>query len=142
MRPESIGKFVTKLIILSFGLLFLIAPAYKLYTYCVFRYDAVSVDGIIIDSSSGRDLGGRPFVEYKDLRGNAHERKSKAKTHWFFTPEVGEKVQVFYNKRDPNEAIVDSSFHYIILPLFFIAVGSTFLFCLFSDILNNRKHST
>ena len=142
MSSTLIGNLIIKLIILFLGLLFLLPPAYKLYKYCAFRYHAVSVDGIIIDPLRGRDLGARPFVEYKDLMGNSYERKSKAKTHWFFAPKVGEKIKVFYNKSDPNVAIIDSEFYYIILPLFFIAAGACFLLCLLRDILNKRRHST
>ena len=69
-------------------------------------------------------MGGRPFVEYKDMQGTSYERKSKAKTHWFFAPKVGEKIRVFYDKRDPNIAIVDNTFYYIVLPLCFIIAGS------------------
>ena len=140
MIRTSIGNLATKLLILSLGLLFLLPPAYKLYTYCAFRCRAISIDGIIIHSSRGRDLGSRPFVEYKDLLGNLHERKSKAKTHWFFAPKVGEKIKVLYDKRNPDVAIVDSTFYYIFLPLFFIAIGACFLFCLFRDSLSERRH--
>jgi hypothetical protein len=97
------------------------------------------VNGVIIDSSRGRGIGGRPFVEYKDLLGNSYERKSKAKTHWFFSPKVGEKIKVFYKKRNPNVAIVDSAFYYIFLPILFIVFGGCFIFCLFRDILSERR---
>ena len=141
MLPASIGNIVTKLIILSLGLLFLLPSASKLFTYCAFRYHAISVDGIIIASSRGRDLGSRPFVGYKDLLGNLYERKSKAKTHWFFAPKVGEKVKVLYDKHDPNVAIVDSAFYYIFLPLCFIVIGACFIFCLFRDSMSERRYS-
>lgn len=136
MIPVSFGNFVIKLIMLSLGLLFLLPPAYKLYTYCAFRSHAISVDGIIIDSSRGRDMGGRPFVEYKDAQGKSYERKSKAKTHWFFAPRVGEKIKVFYDKQDPNIAIVNDTFHYIILPLGFIITGICFIFYVLRDSLS------
>jgi hypothetical protein len=141
MLPTSIGTITAKLIILSLGLLFLLPSAYKLYTYCTFRYRAISVDGIITDALRGRDLGGRPFVAYEDLLGNSYERKSKAKTHWFFAPKTGEKIRVFYDKRDPAVAIVDSTIHYIIIPLFFIATGACFLFCFLRDSLSERKQT-
>lgn len=80
-------------------------------------------------------MGGRPFVEYKDLQGKSYERKSKAKTHWFVSPRVGEKIKVFYDKRDPNIAIVNDTFHYIILPLGFIITGICFIFYVFRDSL-------
>ncbi len=142
MIPTSAGNIATKLIILSLGLLFLLPSAYKLYTYCTFRYHAISADGIITDASRGRDLGGRPFVTYQDLLGNSYERKSKAKTHWFFAPKVGEKIKVLYDKRNPAVAIVDSTIHYIVLPLIFIATGACLLYCLLRDSLSERRHST
>jgi Protein of unknown function (DUF3592) len=140
MLPAFIGKLATRLLILFFGLLFLLPPAYKLYKYCAFRYHAVSVDGIITGPSGGRDLGGRPFVEYKDSLGHSYERKSRAKTNWFFRPKVGNKIKIFYNKRDPHVAIVDSEFYYIVLPLCLMAIGACFLFCLFRDILAPMLH--
>ena len=136
------GKLATKAMILSLGLLFLLPSGYKLYTYCAFRYHAVSVNGVITDASRGRDLGSRPFVEYKDLQGNAYERKSRAKTHWFFAPRVGEQIKVYYDKSNPAVAIVDSTFYYIVLPLCFIAIGAGFIFCLLRDSLSERRSST
>lgn len=133
MLPTSIGNLFTRLIVLSLGLLFLLSSGYKLCTYCAFRYHAISVDGIIVDPSRGRDIGGRPFVEYKDSLGNLYGRKSRAKTHWFFAPKIGEKVKVHYDKSDPNVAIVDSTLHYIFFPLIFIAMGAGLLFCLIRD---------
>jgi len=126
--PKSFGNLFTKLLFLALGFLFLIPSAYKLYTYGVFRYHAIFVDGIIVDASRGRDLGGRPFVKYRDLLGKSYESKSKVKTHWFFAPQVGEKIKVFYDNRDPNQAIIDSTFHYVLLPLGFISAGVVFLF--------------
>ena len=78
-------------------------------------------------------MGGRPFVEYKDMQGTSYERKSKAKTHWFFAPKVGEKIKVFYDERDPTEAIVDNTFHYILLPLFLIISGISCIFFVVKD---------
>ena len=120
---------------LSLGLLFLLPPAYKLYNYCVFRAHAISVDGIITDALRGGDMGGRPFVEYKDLQGKSYERKSKAKTHWFFAPKVGEKITVFYDESDPTKAIVDNTFHYIVLPLCFILAGTCCILVVVRDSL-------
>ena len=142
MITLSKENFVTRLIILCLGLLFLLPSAYKLFTYCVFRYHAIAVDGVISHSSRGRDLGSRPFVEYRDRQGNSYERKSKAKTHWFYAPQVGEKLTVYYDERDPTIAIVDSKFHYIIMPLFFIAAGVSFLFYAFRDGLREIRNST
>ena len=140
MLPAFIGKVATRLLILFLGLLFLLPPAYKLYSYCAFRYHAVSVEGNIIGPTGGRGLGGRPFVEYKDSLGHSYERKSKAKINWLFRPKVGKKIKVFYDKRDPQVAIVDSQFYYFVLPLCFIAIGACFLVCLFRDILTPMLH--
>lgn len=127
MKRPSKENLATRLIMLSMGVLFLLPSACKLYSYCVFRYHAIAVDGVISHASRGRDLGSRPFVEYRDLQGNTYERKSKAKTHWLYAPQVGEPLKVYYDQRDPETAIVDSKFHYIVMPLFFIAIGACFL---------------
>lgn len=139
MLPAFYRNLSTRAIILSLGLLFLLPPAYKICAYVAFRSHAISVNGTIIDSSRGRDMGGRPIVAYKDLQGNLYERKSKAKTHWFFERSVGETIKVFYDKGDPHKSIVDSNFHYIYLPVGFIAAGIYILFSLFRDHLSKKK---
>ena len=128
MQTSAIGNIFTKILMLVVGLLFLLPPAYKLATYAAFRFHAITVEGTIADGSRGRDLGGRPFVEYTDQQRNAYEIKSKAKTHWFFAPKVGEKVKVFYDGRDPRKAIVNINIHYTFIPICFIATGLGFLF--------------
>ena len=67
------GNHFTKLLVFSMGSLFLIPATYKLGTYTLFRHYAIAVDGIITASSRGRDNGGRPFVEYRDLQGKSYE---------------------------------------------------------------------
>jgi hypothetical protein len=63
MLPASIGNIVTKLFMLSLGLILFIPSAYKLYDYFAFRYQAMTVYGMVIDPSKGKDLGGRPVIQ-------------------------------------------------------------------------------
>lgn len=128
LRRSSIGNFFTRLCVLALGLLFLLPSAYKLFTYGAFRTNAIAVDGMIIDASSGRDLGSRPWVEFQDVEGIRHTIKSRVKTHWLFAAKRGEKIRVFYDRDHPDGAIVDSLFHYIVLPVILIAWGACFLF--------------
>lgn len=79
----------------------------------------------------GLELGSRPFVEYADLQGNVHTIKNKAKTHWVYAPEKGEKIGVFYLEKDPKTAMVDSLFHYVILSLGFMALGGAIVILVF-----------
>ena len=123
----SLGDLFTRLLFCALGLLLLLPAAYKLGTYLQFRTRALAVDGVILESSQGRDMGARPLVEYEDRQGRLYERKSRAKTHWFFAPRAGEKVKVFYDPQDPSEAIVDSAFHYVLLPLGLIWAGAACL---------------
>ena len=141
MLPKAIGNVVTKGFMLFLGLLFLLPPAFKFYAYCGFRFQAVSVDGVVTEGSRGRGLGGRPFVKYEDQQGNTYEIKSEAKTHWLVAPRIGEKLRVFYDQRDPRKAIVNSNFYYIILPLCLIATGLAFLYGVLRDSLakENRQ---
>ena len=78
-------------------------------------------------------MGSRPFVEYKDLSGKAYYIKSKAKTHWLYAPVKGEKIRVFYQKKDPGTAMVDSLFYYVFLPLGFMAVGAAVVVLVFKQ---------
>ena len=121
------GSLATRLICVVLGMLFLLPAAVTLYTYCEMRYHAIAVDGVIVDASRGRDMGGRPWVQYTDRQGQTHQKRSRAKTHWLFAPRVGERTTVFYDSREPDSAIVDSPFHYLVLPLVFIAAGVSFL---------------
>ena len=70
-------------------------------------------------------------MEYKDTRGNIYEIRSEAKTHWFFAPKKGEEIRVMFLQHDPQKAVVDSTFHYILLPLLFCMVGTAVVFSVF-----------
>ena len=145
MKSHLFGEILVKLFALSLGLIFLLPSAYKFYSYCKFRYHSIAVYGNVEKSMHGRDIGGRPFVEYKDSRGNVYDVRSKAKTNWFFAPKKGDELKVLYLKHDPKVAIVDSLFYYIVLPLIFCAVGATVLFHVFKntwrEYLEYRCHS-
>jgi hypothetical protein len=123
MDATSRGNVITQLVVLSLGLLFFIPSAYNIYSYCLFRTQAITVQGVIEDPLQGKDWGGRPFIEYRDLQGNTHGFKTRAKTHWFRTPEKGETLTVYFSEDDPQNAMTDSPFHYVILPLFFGVMG-------------------
>lgn len=123
MNSQSIGDLAAKSLALVVGLMLLLPSGYKLYSYCIFRYQSVAVTGTVENPMRGRDLGSRPLIVYKDLQGNVHEFKTRAKTHWFFAPQKGEPITVFVDERDPQIAMVDSRFHYLFLPLFFFLTG-------------------
>jgi hypothetical protein len=108
---------------LVIGLSLLIPFGYRLYTYSVFNYRSVAVDGIVVKSLRGRDLGGRAIIEYRDLDGNAHEIASKYKIHWLSAPKKRERVAVRFLPDEPDNAIVESLFHYVVVPLFCVAIG-------------------
>ncbi len=116
-------SFAMRVLAVSVGLVLLIPAGYKLLTYCSFRFLGNHTEGIVIHSSSGRDMGGRPFLQYEDGGGSLHEFKSRAKTHWFKRPVLGEKIEVFIDKNDPGTAIVNNLFYYVYLPLLLIVVG-------------------
>jgi hypothetical protein len=118
------GNLVTMLFMALLGFLFLVPATYKLYNYCRFRTHSVAVYGIIDKASRGRDWGARPLVQYEDFQGNVYEIKSKAKTHWFIAPKKGERIKVLFLAQNPENAIVDSLFHYIVFPVLLMAVGA------------------
>jgi hypothetical protein len=128
MKTNFFGNLFLKLFTLALGLVLLFPCAYRIYTYCAFRYHAVAVNGHVEKSMQGHDIGGRPLVEYKDTQGNVLEVRSKAKTNWFFAPKKGDEIRVLFLKRDPQVAIVDSVFYYILLPLTFCVIGAAALF--------------
>jgi hypothetical protein len=133
MNSQLIGNLITKSFILTMGFILLVPSAYKVYRYCIFRSQSVVVNGIIEKPLWGGGLGGRPLIEYKDLQGKSHYFKSKAKTHWFYAPQKGEEIKVFYLEHDPEMAIVDSMFYHLFLPLFFVVIGTSAVVCVFRD---------
>jgi hypothetical protein len=128
MKSDLFGNLMVKLLVLSLGLFLFLSFAYKFYSYAIFRYHSVAVYGKVEKAMWGGDIGGRPFIDYKDTLGKIHSFRSKAKTNWFFAPKKGDKVKVFFLKNDPQQAIVDSVFYYILLPLVFCVLGAAILF--------------
>ena len=122
-------NLVPKLLMLMFGLILFVSSTYLLFTYFSFKRQAVEVSGTIEKPLWGGDLGGRPFIEYRDASGQMHGFKAKAKTHWFFAPQKGESIRVFYLEQTPGVAIVDDKIHYVVMPLFFAAIGG--LICVY-----------
>jgi|GEM_PF-2499325 len=123
MNIQNVGETFTKVFLFVLGLIMVVPALGKLYTYCSYRYLGNTTYGIVDHPSSARDLGGRPLIQYTDGAGTVHEFKSRAKTHWFYTPIKGEKIKIFIHKTDARKAIVDNLFHYLILPLIFLAAG-------------------
>lgn len=133
MKPDFFGNLFVKLIVLSLGCILLLPSAYKFYSYVIFRSHAVSVYGNVEKAMGSGITGGRPFIGYKDTQGKAHSFKSKAKTNWFFTPKKGDKIKVLFLENDPQKAIVDSLFYYILLPISFCLIGIMFILYVFQE---------
>lgn len=131
------GSLFLRGFIFLLGLIVLMAAVNKLYTYCNYRFRGVMVYGVIEHPSSGRDIGGRPLIQYKDASGSMHEFKSKAKTHWFYKPQKGEKIKIFFYENEPQRAIVDNFFYYVFLPLIFFVVGT---YCCLKSIHGYPNH--
>lgn len=123
MKSSIIGTGFMRIFILLLGLMMLLSALNKLYIYCSYRYLGHMTYGIVDHPSSGRDIGGRPLIQYKDLTGRVHEFKSRAKTHMFYTPQKGEKIKIFIHQSDPQKVIVDNLFYYVFLPLIFLVAG-------------------
>ena len=123
-RQDSItGEVLTRILILVLGLIMFIPAAHQLYRYCQLQFFGIHTTGTVTHSSSGRDWGGRPLIQYVDQDGSLHEFKSKAKTHWFTRPVKGEKIEVLFDRTDSSEVIVNNIFYYVIVSLAFIAAG-------------------
>ena len=142
MNATRVGNIVTKLFMVSLGFLFLVPSTYKFYNYCRFRTQSVAVYGVVDKASRGRDWGARPLVQYEDFQGNVYEIKSKAKTHWFVAPKEGEPIRVLFLVQNPEDAIVDSLFHYIVFPVLLIAVGAATVVCAIRNGWQEFRHSS
>jgi hypothetical protein len=123
-QHESIaGEVFTRLMMVFIGLLMLVPSAHKLHVYCSLRFFGTHADGTVVHSSSGRALGGRPLLQYRDEQGTIYEFKSRAKTHWFKRPVVGETIEIFFDKEAPNKAIVNNFTYNVFFPLLFGVAG-------------------
>ena len=118
------GNLATNAFMLVLGLLLFIPAAQRMWVYASFYTNAVSVMGSVDKPSSGAGFGGRPLISYQDLSGAVHVFKSRVKTHFFMAPRKNEQVRVLFLESDPDQAMVDSSFHYILLPLGFLLIGA------------------
>jgi len=129
---ESVaGEVFTRLLMAAVGLMMLVPAINKLHIYSSLILFGNHADGIVVYSSSGRDWGGRPLLQYRDEQNIIHEFKSRAKTHWFKKPIKGEIVEIFFDKKTPDKAIVNNFYYYVFLPLLFAAVGC---YCCFKSI--------
>jgi hypothetical protein len=133
VNSTFIGDLFTHLFMLVIGILFII-PTYKLYSYCIFRYQAVSVYGEVTRPAVGKYLGARPLITYKDAHGVSHEIKSEINYYWFLAPKKGDRLKLFYRKDDPETAMCDSLLHYIFLPLVFFSIGAFIILRLINTI--------
>lgn len=122
-HDSVLGGIAVNLFVLCLGLIVLIPAANTFFTYLSYRSAGTFTHGTIIHASASRDLGGRPLIQYHDDLGGLHEFKSKAKTHWFKRPKVGEKIGVFFSGENGDNAIVNNYFHYVFLPLLFVLAG-------------------
>lgn len=133
MGSSLIGNLLVKIVTLLLGLILFLPSSYKLYTYCIFRYSSTAVYGTIEKPMQSRDIGNRPFIVFKDTQGKEHEFRSKAKTNWFFANKKGDEIKVLFLKNDPQQAIVDSVFYYIVLPISFCCMGGLLVFYVFKE---------
>lgn len=127
-RPGLLKNLFPPLLMLFLGSILLVPSAYQLYTYEQFLCNAVPGTGVVDKPMSGSDLGGRPFVQFRDLQGQVFGFKTKAKTHWFFAPQKGEKINILFLPEKPETVIVDNKFHYLVLPLVFFLIGGAVCF--------------
>lgn len=130
------GKLFIQSFIFIIGFMVLAAGASNLYKYFNYRFWGETTYGFVDHPSSGRGLGGRPLIHYKDSSGAKHEFKSVAKTHWFHRPKTGEKIKIYIKKSEPQRAIVDSLFFYLFFPTLCVIVGS---YCCIYAILFHKE---
>ena len=125
------GRFFLKGMVFLFGVLLIIPPGCKLFNYLRIKNQGHETVGYVTRPGTGNYIGAKPFVGFQDRAGNHHEVRSKVNYHFFFAPKTDDRFNVYYYEADPEEALVDSPFHYFYLPLFFMAVGGYLLFCAF-----------
>ena len=124
MKP-LLGQLTPQVLVLVLGLMVCLPSAYRIYHYLKFRHSAVAVYGVVDKPcAGGSGFGATPLVEFQDREGRRHVIKSQVKTHFFVAARKGEPIKVLFSAQAPETALVDSLFHYIMLPLIFAVIGA------------------
>ncbi|MBU1718123.1 MAG: DUF3592 domain-containing protein [Bacteroidetes bacterium] len=109
--------------LIAFGLLFIIIGIVMLVNNQSFRSNAIIVEGTVVEmriKTSDRGSGMEaPVIDYKAADGSEHTYLS---TSFSYPPqyEVGEKVKVYCNPNNPDDATIGSG---SVFPIIFVIVG-------------------
>lgn len=128
---ERTGGWVITLFVVFLGMIFLFPAGVKVTRYVFLCTHSTAVTGTVTRAGMGNYMGAKPYVTFTDHHGRVHEIKSRVNYHWFFSPAVGSKMRVRYPSNQPENAIVDSYLHYLIIPMVFVLIGVYILYCLF-----------
>ncbi len=79
-------------------------------------------------SGRGRLLGCKPFIAFHDENNQKVVMRSNINYFVFFCPQKGDKLSLTYRKKGPEITMVSSGLHNFFMPVFFIAIGSFFLY--------------
>lgn len=130
---DFIGYILTRVVVFLLGSIFLFPSIYKVVSYGITRYESYAVYGQVIRRGCGAYMGCKPYVTYKDRSGNSHEIKSRVNFYWYFAPKRGDRLKVLILEKDPGAAIVDSTLHYVAIPLAFSLIGAFLVISAFSE---------
>lgn len=124
------------------GVILLFPATVKVTRYGILCMHSTAVTGTVTRAGMGAYMGAKPYVAFTDRHGMVHEIKSRVNYHWFFAPTVGSAMRVRYPSNQPESAIVDSYFHYLVIPMLFILMGGTILYCLFFRTRKTERQAT
>lgn len=125
INSETIGNLFTNLFLCLIGFVIAVPTAYKAYDSICFERQSSAVEGVVTDAGCSSFFGCKPFIKYVDANDQVHEFRSKVNFYFFASPKKGDKIRVYFLKKDYRTARIGSIFYNIIQPLCFCLIGSS-----------------
>lgn len=139
MRRDRDAALFLKGFVLLLGLVIIIPTLSKFLHYATVRLHCTHVYGSVTRTGHGQYLGSKPYVTFKDGKGDVYEVRSAVNYYFLFAPKRGDRLRVYYSASDPQSALVDNWVHYLLLPLVFLSIG---FFLIYSVFVNSFKENS
>jgi hypothetical protein len=133
VTSDLLGSLLVRAMVFTLGCIVLIPTAAKIINYTILRHNSSAVYGIVVKQGCGAYIGCKPEVAYRDQNGLLYHVKSTINFHWFFVPKKDAKIRILFRKDAPEISIIDSTLHYIAIPLAFVILGSFLVVTAFSN---------
>ena len=130
-KPPGKKEIAGLLFFLAIPMLFVIVGGWKGYEYLDMRYNGVWTSGRVVDVASHYDSDNGTMyssvVRYTDYRGRSYQKADRYSSSGSAPYGVGETVNVYYSRENPEHFVMGGFMHNMILPIAFIGMGGLFI---------------